>query len=380
VLICDRALPEADPSSLPPFTSVANASDAPVRWIYYTSGTTADPKGVMHTDASVRASADGLIDSLRVTDDDVSAMVFPYAHIGGLTLTFAGFMAGMKHVFVEAFAPETAIPVLQREGLTIAGAGTVFHMAYLDAQRRLPDGEVLFPRVRAFPGGGAPKPPQLHYDVKAAFDGVGIKSAYGSTEFPNATSNRLTDEDEQLAHTEGPTNRGVELQIVTLDERIADTGEEGEIRVKGPQMFRGYVDGALDTEAFDADGWFRTGDLGLLNDHGSLVITGRLKDVIIRKGENISAKEVEDLLFTHPAVADVAVIGLPDAALGERCCAVVVPTDPAGPPALPELFDFLVGAGVSRQKIPEQLEIVDALPRNPSGKVLKRELRRMYSG
>jgi acyl-CoA synthetase (AMP-forming)/AMP-acid ligase II len=144
-------------------------------------------------------------------------------------------------------------------------------------------------------------------------------------------------------------------------------------------LFRGYVDSSLDPDAFDGDGWFRTGDLGFQDAEGYIAITGRLKDVIIRKGETISAKEVEDLLFTHPGIGDVAVIGLPDDASGERACAIVVPADKEAPPNLEDIFDFCSGAGLMTQKVPEQLEIVDVLPRNATGKVLKHELRKQYT-
>jgi non-ribosomal peptide synthetase component E (peptide arylation enzyme) len=187
----------------------------------------------------------------------------------------------------------------------------------------------------------------------------------------------VEDPDDALASTEGRPLPGVELRLVTLDGRVAAPGKEGEVRAKAPQVMRGYVDASLDADAFDEDGWFRTGDLGRL-EPGGLVVTGRLKDVIIRKGENISAKEVEDVLYGHPKVADVAVIGLPDPALGERCCAVVASRDPADPLRFEELVAFLEEAGLMRQKFPERLELVDALPRNPSGKVLKTALRERF--
>jgi cyclohexanecarboxylate-CoA ligase len=379
VFVCDKSLPEDDPAVLPRFTPAPDVASAPIRWIFYTSGTTADPKGARHSDASVRPSADAMVGGLQITDDDVFGLVFPYTHIGGQTWTFSAFMSGCKLVFNEAFVPATTIPILRREDITLAGAGTPFHMAYLDAQRQLPAGEKLFPHVRAFPGGASPKPPQLHYDILAEMGGVGIVSGYGLTEFPIATMAHTTDSPEQLAETEGSPGPGVTLKVVTLDGQVAGANEEGEIRTKGRQMFKGYVDSSLDDAAFDEDGWFRTGDLGKVNEFGNVVITGRLKDVIIRKGENISAKEVEDLLFTHPKVADAAVIGVPDPKLGERCCAVVAPSDPTDPPTLPELFEFLKAGGLMVQKIPEQLEIVDVLPRNPAGKVLKHELRSKYS-
>jgi acyl-CoA synthetase (AMP-forming)/AMP-acid ligase II len=380
VLVCDRTLPSGDPATLPPFTPNApDASHHPVRWIYYSSGTTADPKGVRHTDMSVSPSAEAMIHGLEITDADVFTFVFPYTHIGGGTWTFAVLMAGCRLVFIEAFAPPTSIPILRRHGITLAGAGTAFHMAYLDAQRALPAGEPLFPHVRAFPGGAAPKPPQLHDVIKREMGGVGIVSGYGLTEFPIATMAHVTDDDEELAHTEGGPGPGVSMKLVTVDGPVAGVDEEGEIRTKGRQMFRGYVDESLNEAAFDEDGWFRTGDLGKVNAHGNVVITGRLKDVIIRKGENIPAKEVEDLLFGHPKVADVTVIGIPDPALGERCCAVIALADPADRLTLPELFEFLKGAGLMVQKIPEQIEIVDVLPRNPAGKILKHELRARYA-
>jgi acyl-CoA synthetase (AMP-forming)/AMP-acid ligase II len=165
---------------------------------------------------------------------------------------------------------------------------------------------------------------------------------------------------------------------VMLDGHQCAAGEEGELQVKGRQVCQGYLDPSLDADAFD-DGWFRTGDLGVVDADGFVSITGRLKDIIIRKGENISAKEIEDLLFAHPSVADVAVVGLPDSASGEIACAVVV-TKADAVFAFDEMVAYLKDANLSKHKIPERLEIVDALPRNPSGKVLKKDLRATYGG
>jgi acyl-CoA synthetase (AMP-forming)/AMP-acid ligase II len=234
--------------------------------------------------------------------------------------------------------------------------------------------------VRAFPGGGAPKPPQLHYDVRKELGGAGIISGWGLTETPILTMASLDDDDEQLANTEGFAMPGVQLRVITLDGKVAGIDEEGELRAKAPQTMKGYLDSSLDADAFDDEGWFRTGDLGRIDADGMVTITGRLKDIIIRKGENISAKEVEDLLFTHPLVADVAVIGLPDAASGERACTVVALKDAASPLTLDEMSAFLKEKKLRAQAIPEQLEIVDALPRNPAGKVLKQDLKKRYAG
>jgi non-ribosomal peptide synthetase component E (peptide arylation enzyme) len=374
VLVVDRALPDGDPATLPAF---GGADDDPVRWLFYTSGTTADPKGARHTDRTLLAAFTGMLDLLALTPDDRHALVFPFTHVGGIGWLFAGLSAGFAHIAVASFDPASTVPLLARHGVTQAGAGTVFHQAYLAAQREsaLP----IFPLVRAFPGGGAPKPPALHADLRRELGGAGIISGYGLTECPIIAMNRLGDPDEVLAHTEGRANPAdAEIRVVKLDGTPAAANEEGELRVRGPQLCRGYVDGSLDAHAFDAEGFFRTGDLGRLDAGGHVVITGRLKDVIIRKGENISAKEVEDLLYTHPAVADAAVVGLPDPALGERCCAVVA-CAPGEGLALDEMVGFLKRAGLMTQKIPEQLELVSELPRNAAGKILKNELRARYT-
>lgn len=182
--------------------------------------------------------------------------------------------------------------------------------------------------------------------------GGGIVSGWGLTEAPILTMASDRDPDDKLAHTEGRPMPGVLLPVVTLDGRIAQTSEEGELRAKAPQMMQGYVDPELDKKGFDDDGWFRTGDLGVIDEHGYVRITGRLRDVIIRHGENISAKEVEDLLYTHPKVADVAVIGLPDPTTGERACAVVSTRDGQEPIAIDEMQDFLRAKGLRAQAIP----------------------------
>jgi len=373
--VSDRALPDGSPLALEA-PADANA-EPPVRWLFYTSGTTADPKGAQHTDATIAAAARGMAERLGLTENDRHSLVFPFTHIGGIIWLFSGLMSGCTNILDEAFNPETTIPLLQREGVTLAGSGTFFHLAYLKAQRAHPS-EPLFPNVRAYPGGGAPKPPQLHYDLKKELGGAGIVSGYGLTESPILTMARFDDSDDALANTEGSAMPGVELRAVTLEGKVAGIGEEGEIRAKAPQMMKGYLDSSLDADAFDDEGWFRTGDLGRIDAEGNVTITGRLKDIIIRKGENISAKEVEDLLFTHTKVADAAVIGVPDPSSGERAVAVVALKDAGDPLGFDEMGSFLKEKGLRAQAIPEQLEIVDALPRNPSGKVLKQDLRKRY--
>ncbi|HMT23135.1 MAG TPA: AMP-binding protein [Microthrixaceae bacterium] len=372
VLVVDRQLPDGDPSTLTP---VAPSADA-IRWLFYTSGTTADPKGARHTDASIAAVAAAMGDRMACSADDRSALVFPFTHIGGITWLFTALQFGCSLILMEAFHPTETPEVLSRNDVTLAGSGTPFHMAYLAAQKAA--SAPIFPSVRGFPGGGAPKPPQLVHDIREAF-GAPVLSGYGLTEAPILTMASIADGDDELARSEGKPMPGVEIRLVRPDGVVAGPGEEGEIRAKAPQLMKGYLDSSLDADAFDADGYFRTGDLGRFDDEGNVIITGRLKDIIIRKGENISAKELEDMLFRHPAIADVAVIGLPDAASGERACAVVQTAPGAEPITFEAMVDYLRTEGLMVQKLPEQIEHVEVIPRNPAGKILKQDLRARYA-
>ncbi len=367
--------PQADESSALP-NPPENKGD-PVRWVLYSSGTTADPKGAKHTDGTLLAASEGFAQRLQLRADDRIALVFPVTHVGGILWLMNGLRVGCAQLVVPTFDPSTTIPFLQRHGVTQATAGTVFHQAYLAAQRERGNAP-LFENLRTLPGGGAPKPPQLYFDCRAEMDAP-IVSGYGLTECPVLAMNGPGDPEEKLAHTEGRACPDrAEIQVVDFDGRTQPPGTEGEIRVRAPQLCQGYWDPSLDADAFDSQGFFRTGDLGILDADGFLEVTGRLKDVIIRKGENISAREIEDRLFRHPGVADAAVIGLPDAERGELACAVVV-TGPRGDAFdFAEMVRFLDQEGLMRQKIPERLELLGELPRNPSGKVLKQELRRLF--
>lgn len=373
VLTADRSLPEDDPLVLPP----PPVRGDEVRWIYYTSGSTADPKGARHTDEGLYAAAYAFLARLEMAPTDRISLVFPFSHIGGSNFLFSGLLVGCSYILAEAFDGPATSALLARERATIAGTGTPFFLAYLAEQRKQP-AIPLFPELRACNGGGGPKPNGMHYEIKRELGGIGIVSGYGLTETPVLCMNDLRATDEQLAVSEGKPSPGVDLRIVGFDGRLCGVREEGEIRAKSRQMMVGYVDESLHADAFDEHGYFRTGDLGFLDEDGYVTISGRLKDIIIRKNENISAKEIEDLLYLHPSVADVAVIGLPDDELGERCCAVVVRNDAAF--GFDEMVRYLKDAGLMNQKIPEQLEVVDALPRAPAGKVLKLELKRMFAG
>jgi non-ribosomal peptide synthetase component E (peptide arylation enzyme) len=208
-----------------------------------------------------------------------------------------------------------------------------------------------------------------------------LAHAYGMTEVPLMAAGRASHTYEQLAHSDGAVVEGMALRIVNSQGAVAAADEDGEIRVRGPGVFKGYTDVSLNAAAFDEEGWFRTGDLGRLRADGHVAVTGRLKDVIIRKGENISAREIEDLLSGHPRVGAVAVIGLPDDERGERVCAVVEPRVAGEHLDFPSMVAWFEKAGVMRQKIPEQLEVMDALPRLSSlNKISKAELRVRFHG
>jgi acyl-CoA synthetase (AMP-forming)/AMP-acid ligase II len=376
-----RLLLLGGPADLPgsddvPALAEAGAGADPVRWVFYTSGTTAEPKGARHTDASVLASSAGIVQALAVTASDRVGLVFPVAHVGGCgTWLGACLLAGCTLILDSAFSAARSTALQARERVTIAGSGTVFTQIYLDAQRKQP-GVPLFPDVRVLTAGAAPRPVALHGTVKREIGGIGVLSGYGMTEAPILSMAAVTDPDEALAATEGRPRPGVDIRVVSPDGTLLGPGQAGELRVKAPQVMAGYVDESLNAVAFDADGYLRTGDLGVLDAAGYLTITGRLKDVIIRKGETLSARAIELELLTHPAVGDAAVVGLPHPAQGELACAVVIVADGHEEPTLDELTAHLRGRGLAPTHWPERLEIATSLPRNSTGKVLKDELRR----
>ncbi|MAG29388.1 MAG: cyclohexanecarboxylate-CoA ligase [Deltaproteobacteria bacterium] len=374
VLVCDRALPEADPVALPDAGPGALDLEA-VRFILFTSGTTSAAKGALHSDASITAGALGVCTSLRTGPADRWAIPYPFTHISGIAMLKVLLMTGSSAIFIEQF--EDGSPELMgRLGCTIAAGGTPLVLRYLELQRRQPD-RPLFPKLKAAMAGAAPKPPQLHAEVRDELGGLGVVSCYGSTEVPFLSVSTTKDDDARLAGTEGRMCETAEVKIADEQGEPLPVGVAGEIRVKGPGVFKGYLDASLDAEAFDDEGFFRTGDLASVDHDGYVTITGRLKDVIIRNGENISAKEIEDILYGHDGIAEAAVIGLPDPVRGERCCAVVIAKGEARP-TLDEIAKFCREIGLAAQKIPEQLEWVDEFPRNASGKVLKFELRERF--
>ena len=269
---------------------------------------------------------------------------------------------------MDRWDPAGAVALMSGERCThMAGATPFLQQLVSAAERactRLPD-------LKVFICGGASVSPSLIRRAADYFDRAVVTRVYGCTEVPVATVGApRRDEADRAADTDG--RRGI-AEIKLVAHETAATGD-GEICVRGPQMLLGYRHPEDDAESFDAAGFFRTGDLGRWIDDQYLVVTGRARDVIIRNGENISAKEVEDLLAEHPGIAEIAVVGLPDERTGERACAVIVP---AGTPVpdVASLLALLQSKGVAKFKVPEEVVIWDALPKNDAGKILKHQIR-----
>lgn len=330
-----------------------------MRMILYTSGTTGRPKGVLHSHNSIHALICQIRDHWLVEPGDGFLVASPIAHIGGSIYAFeCPLLLGTTAVLMDRWNDDDAVQLMRAERCThIAGATPFLEQILAAAERagsRLPD-------LKLFVCGGASVSPSLIRRAAAYFDSTVVTRVYGSTEVPVTTIGSLRDSD-HAADTDG---RGGLADIKLVN---------GEIHARGPQMLVGYQHPEDEAESFDTEGYFRTGDLARWVDEEYLVVTGRAKDIIIRNGENIAPKEVEDILTGHPGVAEVAVVGLPDARTGERACAVVVPTAAPGPD-VGSLRGFLLASGVAKFKAPERVVIWDALPKNDAGKVLKHEIK-----
>jgi cyclohexanecarboxylate-CoA ligase len=339
--------------------------------LMYTSGTTADPKGVIHSHETLLYEVRSLERVHSLTENDVTLMPSPLTHVSGLLhAALVPFVIGTRAVLMDQWRPDHALDEIAREAVTYMVGAPVFLSDLASHPRVGSDPPVT---LRLFSCGGAGVSPELMIESRARL-GCVSKRVYGSTEMPTLTTTSGDDPPERSSHTEGRAIWAAELRIVDDEDRDLPTGREGEILARGPDCFLGYRSPALDTEAFAPGGWFRTGDLGVVDASGYLTVTGRKKDIVIRKGEKVSAAEVEAAVARHPAVADVAVIALPDPATGERACACVI-TRPGMPLTLAELCDFLRAEGFPAHKLPEALEIVRELPRTASGKVQKHLLR-----
>ncbi|HZC11711.1 MAG TPA: AMP-binding protein [Mycobacterium sp.] len=329
-----------------------------VRMILYTSGTTGRSKGVLHSHNSMNALICQIRDYWAVQPGDRFLVPSPIAHIGGSIYAFeCPLLLGTSTVLMDRWNADEAVALIQARHCTHMAGATPFLEQLLAAAERT---GTRLPELKLFVCGGASVSPSLIRRAADYFERAVVTRVYGSTEVPVTTVGAPLDPD-HAADTDG---RAGFAQITLGD---------GEIHARGPQMLVGYLHPDDEAGSFDADGYFRTGDLARWVDGDYLVVTGRAKDLIIRNGENIAPKEIEDILIDHPGIAEIAVVGLPDARTGERACAVIVPTDQARPDVV-GLRSFLQAQGVATFKAPEQVVIWEQLPRNDAGKVLKHQI------
>jgi acyl-CoA synthetase (AMP-forming)/AMP-acid ligase II len=274
--------------------------------------------------------------------------------------------------------PVLLVPKVSADGLprllaehrvTVTGASTAFYQMLLAAQMAAPTTELLMPSLRMLIGGGAACPAEVHRQVREHLR-VPVVHAYGMTEAPMICVSEVTDSDEQLANSTGRPIPGSEVRI----------GADGEIELRGGNLTPGYTDHDQWERALTPDRWFRSGDRGHLRQDGRIVVTGRTKDLIIRKGENVAPDEVENELLAHPLVDEIAVLGQPDELRGELVCAVVRRSPRHRDVTLDELCAFLDERGLMKQKWPERLVVVDEFPLTGLGKVAKSELARQIAG
>lgn len=358
--VAEADLPKVDPNS--------------VVIAMYTSGTTGKPKGVLHTHQTYGHRVCAMVDAYGVTADDVVFMPSPVTHITGAIWAFdIPWVGGNASVLMDVWTPGDGIACIEHNGCTVTGGATPFLQQMLDIAEKTPE---RLASLRLFFCGGTTVSPELINRANDTFPGALFYRAYGSTEMITATLG-IKDRSEAKfgAETDGKVVPPVEMRIVdaVTDAPIAE-GEEGEIHMRGPGLFAGYIHQSDNDSAFLDDGFFRMGDLGRQVFGEYLVITGRKKDIIIRSGENISPKEVEDILFAHPAIAEVAIVAMPSPVTGEKGCAFVICRE-GQTIDLPEIQRFLTEAGLAKQKFPEHLVVVEDLPRVPSGKVRKDVLR-----
>ena len=354
----------AERRSLPAVVLEADA----VRMILYTSGTTGRPKGVLHSHNSLHALIRQLGAQWRIEPGDTFLVPSPIAHIGGSIYAFEmPLLLGTTAVLMEQWDPDAGVALMVEHACTHMAGATPFLQHLIGAAQRA---DTRLPDLKVFICGGASVPPGLIRRANKYFARASVTRVYGSTEVPVTTVGAL-DDVEAAADTDG--RPGIADVWLVARDPGGMGGQIGEILASGAQMLVGYLHAEDEAECFDCDGYFRTGDLARW-DGDALVVTGRAKDVIIRNGENISPKEVEDLLVGHLEISEVAIVGIPDERTGEQACAVIVPEFGVGPDVA-ELRDYLLGLGLAKFKVPERVVIWDELPKNDAGKVLKHRIK-----
>lgn len=334
-------------------------ADAPAV-IGFTSGTTRDPKGVVHSHRTIGFETRQL-ERMYPKGGPPPLTGAPVGHFIGMLNAFLVPLVGYRPVnLVDVWDPTEILRLMREDGLGVSGGATYFLTSLLDH----PDFTDEHLRQMPFAGlGGSPVPRAV--TERATRLGIKIFRSYGSTEHPSITGSFIDEPEEKRLGTDGHPLEGVEIRLE----------EDGEILSRGPDCFLGYTDSELTGKVFDTEGWYRTGDAGMLDHEGYLTITDRLSDVIIRGGENISAQEIEELMMGLDHVAEVSVVATPDDRLGERAAAVVRLREGHPAPTLEEVRAHLAAAGLARQKWPESVHVVPEFPRTASGKVQKFRLR-----
>ncbi|MDT5134159.1 MAG: cyclohexanecarboxylate-CoA ligase [Mycobacterium sp.] len=334
----------------------------------FTSGTTSHAKAAVHTSRSLLAESRQLADAWGLGWEDVAYMAAPLQHITGvLNAMTIPLLVGACAVLAERWDADQAVQDMTRHRVTYSAGATVFLQELTEAARsagvRLP--------LRMFACGGASVPRAVM--ERSEEQGIPAARVYGMTELPTVTVMNRADPFDLRARTDGAVAPGVEVRVLGDDSRPLPTGLAGELAVRGPERMLGYLQPEDNRAALDEDGWFRTGDVGVVGDDGLVTITGRLKDVINRGGEKFSARDIEDILLAHSGVRQAAIVPGPDPRFGEVPIAFVV-LDGAAPASAADLAAHLQATGLARQKLPVAWHFVDGLPMTPSGKVKKFEL------
>jgi acyl-CoA synthetase (AMP-forming)/AMP-acid ligase II len=359
-------------ASAPPLPALPPVSPNAVKLVLYTSGTTGRPKAVLHSHNSLLRATLMCAKHWGIRSGDTTLMPSPVTHVTGFSHGLEmPFLAGTRCVLMEKWDAGQAADIIDREQVTFTIGATPFLQELMDVAEA--QGRTL-PSLRLFPCGGAAVAPETIYRVARVLPNCRSFRVYGSSEAPMITMGFCQPGQQKLAAETDGEIIDYEVRVVDLQGKVLAPGHEGEICARGPSLFLGYADPAHSAEAFDEDGFFHTGDIGYITDEQAVVFTGRIKDLINRGGEKISAKEVEDLLHQHPAVMNAAVVAMPHARLGEAVCAFVIPK-PGMTLTADDLNLLLDSTGVAKQKYPEQYYFVERFPQTASGKVKKDLLR-----
>jgi cyclohexanecarboxylate-CoA ligase len=338
--------------------------------LMFTSGTTCSPKGVMHCLNTLLACNIALAGRFGLDASDTMLVCSPLGHMTGFAAgMLLGFKIGASVVFQDIWEPKRGVAIMAHEGVTYSAGAATFLADMCDA---VAGGAAKPGRLRKFLCAGAPIPPSVIDRVYRELD-LKVCSLWGMTESLSSTLTEPGRALEKSSKTDGRPLDGVAVKVLRMDGSPAPVGEKGLLKVRGAQMCLGYYK-RPDMEPFDAEGWFDTGDMAYLDDEGYIRIDGRIKDIIIRGGENVPVFDIENLLFKHPAVLSAAIVGYPDPRLGERACAFVV-LRPGQTLDLAGVQAIMAEHKVAKQYWPERVEIVADLPKTPAGKVQKYQLR-----